>query len=153
MNMHQLRKLIEAVEESGVIEIEVADDDETIRIGRHNGAGSIPASTNPPTIAVLNTADVASPAKASNGMLDSYIVRAPMVGTFYRAPAPDAKPLVEVGDTVSGNEALCIIEALKIQNHIRARIPGKVTAVLVEDAEPVEYDQALFVVSQPQNMC
>ncbi len=153
MNIHQLRKLIEAVEESGVTEIEIADDGETVRIGRHNGVEDTPAPADPSATVVLNTADVAAPTKASNAILDSYIVRAPLVGTFYRAPAPDAKPLVEVGDTVSGNETLCIIEALKIQNHIKAQMPGKITAVLVKDAEPVEYDQALFVVSQPRNGC
>ncbi|MES1941917.1 acetyl-CoA carboxylase biotin carboxyl carrier protein subunit [Salinisphaera sp. T5B8] len=154
MDIRKLKKLIELVEDSGIAELEITEGEESVRIGRYPAPGSIPAA--PPQPAAAAPAPAPAPAEtnnASNSSADDeddtpegHIVRSPMVGTFYRAPAPDAKPFVEVGDKIGPTDTLCIIEAMKMLNQIEAEVAGEVSAVLVENGQPVEFDQPLFVV-------
>lgn len=153
MDIRKLKKLIELVEDSGIAELEITEGEESVRIGRYPAPGSVPAA--PPTQA---PAPVAAPPAAGGGdqpapaakeeddTPDGQIVRSPMVGTFYRAPSPDAKAFVEVGDKIGPSDTLCIIEAMKMLNQIEAEVSGEVSEVLVENGQPVEFDQPLFVV-------
>lgn len=151
MDIRKLKKLIELVEDSGVAELEITEGEDTVRIGRYPPAGSIPAAP-----AMAPAAPVAAPQPAAaepaatevaDNTPDGDSVKSPMVGTFYRAPSPDAQPFVEVGDTVKPGDTLCIIEAMKMLNQIDAEQAGTVSAILVDNGQPVEYDQPLFVIS------
>lgn len=147
MDIRKLKKLIELVQESGIAELEINEGEESVRIGRYPPAGSV-AAAPPATAAPEPPAATEAPAaKTEDDTPEGHIVRSPMVGTFYRAPAPDAKPFVDVGDSVSASDTLCIIEAMKMLNQIEAEVSGKVSAVLVDNGQPVEFDQPLFVVS------
>jgi len=153
MDIRKLKKLIELVEDSGIAELEISEGEESVRIGRYPPPGSVPAA---PTAQA--PAPAAAPPPAAGGEQSSgsnnddddtpegQIVRSPMVGTFYRAPAPDAKPFVDVGDRIGANDTLCIIEAMKMLNQIEAEVSGEISAVLVDNGQPVEFDQPLFVV-------
>ncbi|MBO9471211.1 acetyl-CoA carboxylase biotin carboxyl carrier protein [Endozoicomonas sp. G2_2] len=156
MDIRKLKKLIELVEDSGIAELEITEGEESVRIGRYPAPGSVPAA--PPAQAPA-PAPAAAPPPAAGGdeqpagggqaqddTPEGQIVRSPMVGTFYRAPAPDAKPFVDVGDKIGPNDTLCIIEAMKMLNQIEAEVSGEVSEVLVENGQPVEFDQPLFVV-------
>lgn len=152
MDIRKLKKLIELVEDSGIAELEITEGEESVRIGRYSPAGAQPPAP-PPAYAQPAPAQEAPPASSGGGNASSddqqeegHVVRSPMVGTFYRAPSPDAKSFVEVGDSVGPNDTLCIIEAMKMLNQIEAEVSGKVTKVLVDDGQPVEFDQPLFVV-------
>ncbi|WP_423823385.1 acetyl-CoA carboxylase biotin carboxyl carrier protein [Salinisphaera sp. SPP-AMP-43] len=155
MDIRKLKKLIELVEDSGIAELEITEGEESVRIGRYPPAGSQPSA--PP--AAYMAAPAAAPAEpqapaadnASGGSGDGatpegHVIRSPMVGTFYRAPAPEAKPFVDVGDNVSPSDTVCIIEAMKMLNQIEAEVSGTVSEILVDNGQPVEYDQPLFVV-------
>ncbi|GAB3678862.1 acetyl-CoA carboxylase biotin carboxyl carrier protein [Salinisphaera aquimarina] len=150
MDIRKLKKLIELVEDSGIAELEITEGEESVRIGRYPAPGSVaampqqPQQAAPPAPAPAESAP--APAEAKDDTPDGQIVRSPMVGTFYRAPSPDAKAFVEVGDKVGPSDTLCIIEAMKMLNQIEAEVSGEVTAVLVENGQPVEFDQPLFVV-------
>ena len=151
MDIRKVKKLIELLEESGVAEIEIHEGEESVRISRYT-AGAPPA---PPPVAVA-APPVAAPAasapaaaaeeEAGQAIPEGHIVSSPMVGTFYRAPSPGASPFVEVGQRVSEGDTLCIIEAMKMLNQIEADTSGTIAAILVENAEPVEYGQPLFVI-------
>lgn len=151
MDIRKLKKLIELVEDSGIAELEITEGEESVRIARYPAPGSVPQQPAPPPAAAPQ------PAEAAGGTDDSgdageddapegHVVRSPMVGTFYRAPSPDAKPFVEVGDQIGPNDTLCIIEAMKMLNQIEAEVSGEISAVLAENGQPVEFDQPLFVV-------
>lgn len=149
MDIRKVKKLIELLEESGVAEIEIHEGEESVRISRQ--ASGVPAMPQPmimpaaaPT-AVAPEAPVAAPAAAA-AVPEGHAVNSPMVGTFYRAPSPGAAAFVEVGQRVNVGDTLCIIEAMKMLNQIEADKAGTVTAILVENAEPVEYGQALVVI-------
>lgn len=153
MDIRKLKKLIELVEESGIAELEITEGEESVRIGRYPAPGSVPApppqhySAAPAAPAApAAEAPSAAPAQAEDDTPDGHVVRSPMVGTFYRAPSPDAKAFVDVGDKVGPSDTLCIIEAMKMLNQIEAEISGEISAVLVENGQPVEFDQPLFVV-------
>ncbi|MES1944896.1 acetyl-CoA carboxylase biotin carboxyl carrier protein [Salinisphaera sp. PC39] len=154
MDIRKLKKLIELVEESGIAELEITEGEESVRIGRYPPAGQAPpnyAAPPPPPPAQAPAApsgeSAAEEASAEgDGLPEGHVVRAPMVGTFYRAPSPDAKPFVDVGDRVSTDQTLCIIEAMKMLNQIEAEVSGEVKAILVENGQPVEFDQPLFVI-------
>ncbi|AWN14358.1 acetyl-CoA carboxylase biotin carboxyl carrier protein [Salinisphaera sp. LB1] len=158
MDIRKLKKLIELVEDSGIAELEITEGEESVRIGRYPPAGSQPsapppayAAAPPPAAAPATDAAPASGASASAGgggeaVAEGHIIRSPMVGTFYRAPAPDAKSFVEVGDHIGPNDTVCIIEAMKMLNQIEAETSGTVSEILVENGQPVEYDQPLFVI-------
>lgn len=153
MDIRKLKKLIELVEESGIAELEITEGEESVRIGRYPAGGQAPAQTASP----INIEDRASAGERETDEEDNaaeqeqlpegHIVRAPMVGTFYRSPSPDAHAFVEVGDRVTPEQTLCIIEAMKMLNQIEAEIAGEVKAVLAENGQPVEFDQPLFVIA------
>jgi acetyl-CoA carboxylase biotin carboxyl carrier protein len=155
MDIRKVKKLIELLEESGVSEIEIKEGEETVRISRHPPAGvhafaapvaypaPIAAAPAPPLPAGAPSA--AAPAAAHVHSPDK-VVTAPMVGTFYAAPAPGAKPFVEIGSEVKPGDVLCIIEAMKMMNQIESDKAGKVVSVLVKNGDPVEFGQSLFVI-------
>ncbi|MGD8999426.1 MAG: acetyl-CoA carboxylase biotin carboxyl carrier protein [Granulosicoccaceae bacterium] len=146
MDIRKVKKLIELLEESGIAEIEIKEGEESVRISRSSPnvapvAAAMPAAPAAP-------APVAAPVaeEKAESVPAGHMVRSPMVGTFYRASSPGAKSFVEVGDTVSAGDTLCIIEAMKILNQIEADKSGKITAILVENGQPVEYDEPLFII-------
>jgi len=151
MDLRKLKTLIELVESSGIGELEVQEGEERVRITRAPAAGSSAA----PTATVYTAgAAVAAPALAAAPIeapapaieLEGHFVKSPMVGTFYRAASPGAKPFVEVGDAVQVGDTLCIIEAMKLMNEIEADKAGVVKQVLAENGQPVEYGQPLVVI-------
>jgi acetyl-CoA carboxylase biotin carboxyl carrier protein len=150
MDIRKVKKLIELLEESGVSEIEIKEGEETVRISRHPPGGvhtyaapmayapqAAPLAAAPPAPLAAATAPAHAPDK---------VVTAPMVGTFYSAPAPGAKPFVEIGSEVKPGDVLCIIEAMKMMNQIESDKAGKVVSVLVKNGDPVEFGQSLFVI-------
>ncbi len=152
MDIRKVKKLIELLEESGVAEIEIKEGEESVRISRSSQA--IPQVAVPaPVVAAAPPAAVATPSAApepaattNNDELSGHVVRAPMVGTFYRAPSPGAKPFAEEGQSVKAGDTLCIIEAMKLLNQIEADKTGTIKSVLVENGQPVEYNQPLFII-------
>ena len=156
MDIRKVKKLIELLEESNISEIEIQEGEESVRISRHpNGATwqpqSMPqyAQPAPQQAPAAPTASAAAP-EAEPAPGNSYrgeAVNSPMVGTFYRSPAPGAKSFVEVGDTVKQGDTVCIVEAMKMMNQIEADRDGVVEAILVEDGEPVEFDQPMIVIA------
>jgi acetyl-CoA carboxylase biotin carboxyl carrier protein len=154
MDIRKVKKLIELLEESGIAEIEISEGEESVRISRYPHAGAPPiAMAGPPTPSPAPAPTAAAPAdsqvtEAKDTVSDGHSVHAPMVGTFYNAPSPGAKPFVEVGTIVSPGDTLCIIEAMKMMNQIEAEVGGRVAAILAENGSPVEYGQALFVIEE-----
>ena len=142
MDIRKIKKLIELVEESGITELEVQEEEGTVRISRAAPAVA-PAAIQ---YAAAPVAPVAAPAAAPAAEVSGHQVRSPMVGTFYRSPSPEAKAFVEVGQTVKVGDALCIVEAMKMMNRIEADKAGVVKAILVNDGEAVEFDQPLIVI-------
>lgn len=150
MDIRKIKKLIELLEESGINEIEIREGEESVRITR-TAAGAqhayvmpqhfAPAAPPAPAASVTEAAVAAAPA-----LPEGHAVVAPMVGTFYRAPSPGAKPFVEVGQSVSVGDTLCIIEAMKMLNQIEADKAGVIKAILVENGQPVEYGQPMFII-------
>jgi acetyl-CoA carboxylase biotin carboxyl carrier protein len=147
MDLRKLKTLIDLVQNSGISELEISEGEEKIRIAKHFTAApattvvSMPASA-PLAVAPAPTseADVA-PVKA-----EGHIMKAPMVGTFYRSSSPDASPFVEVGQTVKEGDTLCVIEAMKLMNEIEADISGVIKAIQVENGQAVEFGQPMFVI-------
>ncbi|MDH5217765.1 MAG: acetyl-CoA carboxylase biotin carboxyl carrier protein [Gammaproteobacteria bacterium] len=151
MDIRKIKKLIELLDESGVAEIEIHEGEESVRISRYGAAAPAPVYAAP-AVAPAAAAPVAAPT-AEAPAVDSgssipagHAVKSPMVGTFYRSSSPGSKPFVEVGQSVSVGETLCIVEAMKILNQIEADKSGVIKAVLVENGQPVEYDQPMFVI-------
>ncbi|KOE76074.1 acetyl-CoA carboxylase [Vibrio parahaemolyticus] len=151
MDIRKIKKLIELVEESGIAELEISEGEESVRISRHGTAA--PAPVHYAATPVAAPAPVAAPvadapaAEAPAAAVPAgHQVLSPMVGTFYRSPSPDAKSFVEVGQKVNAGDTLCIVEAMKMMNQIEADKSGVVTAILVEDGQPVEFDQPLVVI-------
>ncbi len=153
MDLRKLKKLIDLVQESGIAELEITEGEEKVRIARGGAisvtplaAGTppapVPAGAVVPPVAAVPMATAAAPETAPEG----HVVKSPMVGTFYRSPSPDAKPFVEVGATVKAGETICVLEAMKLMNEIEADASGIVKAILVENGQPVEYGQALFII-------
>jgi acetyl-CoA carboxylase biotin carboxyl carrier protein len=148
MDIRKVKKLIELLEESGIAEIEIKEGEEAVRISRHPVGAPVAFQAAPMVAAPAATAPVAEAAApaAGSAVPAGHTVNSPMVGTFYRAPSPNASPFVEVGQRVNVGDTLCIIEAMKMLNQIEADKAGSITAILVDNAEPVEYGQALFVI-------
>jgi acetyl-CoA carboxylase biotin carboxyl carrier protein len=153
MDIRKVKKLIELLEESGVAEIEIHEGEESVRISRQSAAVTPLLAAAPYAVAAPGPVPAAAPASplAAQAPVEAvapqgHTVDSPMVGTFYRAPSPGATPFVEVGSRVNVGDTLCIIEAMKMLNQIEADKAGVIEAVLVENAEPVEYGQALFVI-------
>jgi acetyl-CoA carboxylase biotin carboxyl carrier protein len=146
MDIRKIKKLIEIIEESGIAEIEIKEGEEFVRISRYSAAPA-PVAYAPQPMAPVAAAPAAAPVSAvSEEVITGHIVKSPMVGTFYRSASPGAKPFTDVGQKVQAGDTLCIIEAMKILNQIEADKTGTVTKILVENAEPVEYGQPLFVI-------
>lgn len=149
MDLRKLKKLIDLVQESGISELEVTEGEEKVRIAKHFAVPVQPQQYAMP----MPAQPAPAPAGASTVNLDDedelpegHVVKAPMVGTFYRSPSPGAGPFVEVGHTVKQGDTLCIIEAMKLLNEIEADASGVVKAILVENGQPVEYGEPLFVI-------
>ncbi len=149
MDIRKVKKLIELLEESQVAEIEIHEGEESVRISRM--PQGVPAQTviqaAPPGVAAPLQAAPAAPVADEPAVPAGHTVSSPMVGTFYEAASPGARPFVEIGQQVNIGDTLCIIEAMKMLNQIEADKSGKVTARLVENGQPVEFGQALFVIS------
>jgi acetyl-CoA carboxylase biotin carboxyl carrier protein len=147
MDIRKVKKLIELVEESGIDELEIHEADESVRIARRRAAAATQVAVPPaPAPAPVAAAPEAVETAAEDAVPEGDLVTAPMVGTFYQAPSPGAKPFVSVGASVQTGDTLCIIEAMKILNQIEADRGGTVRAVLAEDGQPVEFGQPLFVI-------
>ncbi|HYP81065.1 MAG TPA: acetyl-CoA carboxylase biotin carboxyl carrier protein [Steroidobacteraceae bacterium] len=153
MDIRKVKKLIELLEESGIAEIEIKEGEEAVRISRMPTGAMVPQYFQaPPAVAapaaLKHDAPVAAgvPTPLARRKDDANIVPAPMVGTFYAAGSPTAKPFVQVGDDVKEGQVLCIIEAMKMMNQIESDRAGKVTAIMVKNGEAVEFGQPLFVV-------
>ena len=146
MDLRKLKTLIELVESSGIAELEISEGEERVRIVR-SGAAVQHVYTAPQPQATFAPQLADAPAEpAEPAIPDGHVVKSPMVGSFYRSPSPGAKPFVEVGQSVSAGDTLCIIEAMKLLNEIEADQSGVISAVLVESGHPVEYGQPLFVI-------
>jgi len=154
MDIRKVKKLIELLEESGITEIEIHEGEESVRVSR--GAAGSPVTVQGTAAvgqdapaAALNRADGSTARGApAEPVLEGHVVRAPMVGIFYESPASGKPPFVELGKAVRQGEILCVIEAMKIMNQIEADASGIVSRVLVENGEPVEYGQPLFVIRE-----
>jgi acetyl-CoA carboxylase biotin carboxyl carrier protein len=149
MDIRKVKKLIELLEESGVAEIEIHEGEESVRISRYapNAQLAVQAAAPlPAPAAVAPPLEPVAEQPAGKSVPVGHTVNSPMVGTFYRAPSPGVKAFVEVGQQVSEGETLCIIEAMKMLNQIEADKSGTIAAILVDNAEPVEYGQPLFVI-------
>lgn len=144
MDIRKIKKLIELVEESGITELEVQEEEGTVRISR--AAPAVAPAAIQYAAAPAAAPVAAAPAEAPAAEISGHQVRSPMVGTFYRSPSPEAKAFVEVGQTVKVGDALCIVEAMKMMNRIEADKAGVVKAILVNDGEAVEFDQPLIVI-------
>lgn len=148
MDLRKLKKLIDLVEESGISELEITEGEEKVRISRVLATGAHqPIYAPAPAAAPVIPVSAPSPATAAEPATpEGHAVRSPMVGTFYRAPSPGAKAFVEVGQSVNPGDTLCIIEAMKLLNEIEADQGGTIKAILVENGQPVEYGEPLFII-------
>jgi acetyl-CoA carboxylase biotin carboxyl carrier protein len=150
MDLRKLKTLIDLVQQSGIAELEITEGEEKVRISRfgaHGAQAAIPQPMMMPATAIP-AAELAETAAAAEAPAEAegHAVKSPMVGTFYRSSAPGAKSFVEVGQTVKTGETVCIIEAMKLLNEIEADRDGVIKAILVENGQPVEYGQPLFVI-------
>ena len=159
MDLEKIRELLKIVAESGLAEVEMEIGDEIKLVARQNAPASVIAAPPPEVIAVTTPAP-AAPAMAASSTettlnepeappsptTDGAVVKAPLVGTFYRSPAPDAEPFIDIGDRVQRGDTLCIIEAMKVMNEIESEVAGIVKQILVENEKAVEYEQPLFVI-------
>ena len=143
MDIRKVKKLIELLEESGIAEIEIHEGEESVRISRNAAAGSVPAAAPVAIAAAPAPAAAAAPAEE---VIEGHVLNSPMVGSFYRAPSPGAKDFVDIGSKVNVGDTLCIIEAMKLLNQIEADKAGTIKAILVENGQPVEYNQPLFII-------
>jgi acetyl-CoA carboxylase biotin carboxyl carrier protein len=155
LDIRKVKKLIELLEESGIAEIEIKEGEEAVRISRMPTGGIVthvqPAVMQAPAVAAAPAAAQAAPAAgaapaAPARRANEHVVAAPMVGTFYGAPSPGAKPFVEIGSEVKEGQVLCIIEAMKMMNQIESDKAGKITAIMATNGDPVEFGQPLFVI-------
>jgi len=150
MDIRKVKKLIELLDESGIAEIEITEGEESVRISRY--AAHAPMAPVAAPVAAAAPAPAAVPAEAAAAPIeeDGYLVTAPMVGSFYGASSPGAAPYVQVGDRVNEGDTLCIIEAMKMMNQIEADVSGVIKSIRVQNGDPVEYGQTLFVIDQRQ---
>ena len=154
MDIRKIKKLIELVEESGITELEVSEEEGTVRISRAApvvAAPEVQYTAAPTPVAAPAAALAAAPSAPAaaapvSNEVSGHAVLSPMVGTFYRSPSPDAKPFIEVGQSVKVGDALCIVEAMKMMNRIESDKAGVVKAILVNDGEAVEFDQKLVII-------
>ena len=155
MDIRKIKKLIELLEESGIAEIEIKEGEEALRISRMP-TGTAAAHHPLPPMAMPMAAPLAAPVQAAaprpaetaaaKAKANEHVITAPMVGTFYGAPSPGAKPFIEIGDEIKVGQVLCIIEAMKMMNQIESDKAGRVTSIMARNGDPVEFGQPLFVV-------
>ncbi|PTR14206.1 MULTISPECIES: acetyl-CoA carboxylase biotin carboxyl carrier protein [unclassified Nitrosospira] len=150
MDLRKLKKLIDLVEESGIAELEITEGEEKVRISKSSssaqGAVTQRVTTAPQQAPLLSPPAGSPEPQAAETIPEGHIVKSPMVGTFYRSSAPGAPAFVEVGQTVKEGDTLCIVEAMKLLNEIESDKSGVIRAVLVENGQPVEYGEPLFVI-------
>ena len=149
MDLRKLKKLIDLVQESGISDLEVTEGEEKVRIAKHYGTvAAAPQQYYAPPPPVALGAPVASSVNLDDEdeLPEGHIVKSPMVGTFYRSPSPGADAFVQIGQTVKQGETICIIEAMKLLNEIEADASGVIKAILVENGEPVEFGEPLYVI-------
>jgi acetyl-CoA carboxylase biotin carboxyl carrier protein len=152
MDLRKLKKLIDLVQESGIAELEITEGEEKVKIVRGGRVVTEMVVAPAPLAAPAPAAPAGVPAAAATAPaeaappVEGHVLKSPMVGTFYRAPSPGAKPFVEVGDTVKAGQTVCIIEAMKLLNEIEADKDGVVKAILAENGQPVEYGEPLLVI-------
>ena len=155
MDLRKLKKLIDLVQESGIAELEITEGEEKVKIVKGGTVSITPASAAALGLSAAGTPELRpappppGPAAAAEppAAQEGHVVKSPMVGTFYRSSSPDAKPFVEVGQAVKEGQTICIIEAMKLMNEIEADAGGTVKAILVENGQPVEYGQPLFILA------
>ena len=142
MDIRKIKKLIEMLQDSDLTEIEVKEGEESVRIARGNSR-TIEAAPAP-----IIHSSTSSPVEKNEVSLDKSgsIIKSPIVGTFYRKPSPDKPPFIEIGSNVNAGDVVCIVEAMKMMNEIKSEFTGKVSAINIEDGEPVEFDQSLIVI-------
>lgn len=152
MDIRKVKKLIELLEESGIDELEIHEGEESVRISRHSKQiAQQPIYAAAPQQAAAPTSAAPAPAAAADAApacpkYNGTVARSPMVGTFYRAGSPDSEEFVTVGQTVKKGDVLCIVEAMKMMNHIEAEVGGVIESILVDNGQAVEYDQPLFTI-------
>lgn len=149
MDLRKLKKLIDLVQESGISELEVTEGEEKVRIAKHYGVAAapmqyampaqMPAASSAPAVSAVNLDD-------EDDLAEGHAVKSPMVGTFYRSPSPGADAFVQIGSVVKKGDTLCIIEAMKLLNEIESDADGTVKAILLDNGEPVEFGEPLFVI-------
>ncbi len=153
MDIRKIKKLIELLEQSSLTEIEITEDDDRIRLSRqqkeqpqaqHFVMPAAPQQPPQPSQAAPQPAAASSESQPDNDEPSGQLVRSPMVGTFYASPSPDAEPFVKVGQSVDVGDTLCMVEAMKMFNQIESEFKGKIKRILVENAQPVEFDEPLF---------
>jgi acetyl-CoA carboxylase biotin carboxyl carrier protein len=147
VDLRKLKKLIDLVQESGIGELEITEGEEKVRISRNTPPAqpAAPAPAAPPAVAQTPVAPPA-PKQEEPSYPEGHVLKSPMVGTFYRSATPGGPPFVEVGQTISEGDTLCIIEAMKLLNEIEADKGGVIKAILVENGQPVEYGEPLFII-------
>ena len=151
MDLRKLKKLIDLVQESGISELEVTEGEEKVKIVKHGAPSPAQTFVHVPAASAALPAPTAAPAAAgsappaADALPEGHVVKSPMVGTFYRASSPEAKNFVELGQNVAEGDPLCIIEAMKLMNEIDSDAGGVVKAILVENGQPVEFGQPLFI--------
>ncbi|NND65048.1 MAG: acetyl-CoA carboxylase biotin carboxyl carrier protein [Gammaproteobacteria bacterium] len=155
VDIRKVRKLIELLDESDVSEIEITEGEEGVRVSRFPqnppaittvAAPSVTHGVAPAAVAPTAPAETPTPETTESALPEGHIIRAPMVGTYYSAPMPGAKAFSEIGMDITKGQTICIIEAMKMMNQIESDIDGKVSAMLVDNGDPVEFDQPLFVI-------
>lgn len=153
MDLRKLKTLIDLVSESGVAELEITEGDDHVRIVNRTSVATVAAPAVVPAVAAVPAAPVAQPPAVVNPPQvsedkpeDRQTINSPMVGTFYRAPSPGAKPFVDIGQKVKAGDTVCIIEAMKLLNEIEAEADGVIKEILIENGDPVEFGQPLFVI-------
>ena len=146
MDLRKLKKLIDLVETSGIAELEITEGEEKVRIAKSIAGTPMMMAPAQHLPAATNVA-AAAPAPAEDSEPEGHVIRSPMVGTFYRASAPGAKEFVEVGQSINAGDTVCIIEAMKLLNEIESDQSGVIKAILVENGQPVEYGEPLFVIA------
>ncbi len=152
MDLRKLKKLIDLVQDSGIAELEITEGEEKVRItsvvpGSHTVYAQAPMMA-PAVAHAPMAAPTSAPVAAEAAEPEGHVVKSPMVGTFYRSPSPTAKAFVEVGQSVKAGDTLCIIEAMKLMNEIESEVKGRIVRILVENAQPVEFGQKLFLVER-----
>jgi acetyl-CoA carboxylase biotin carboxyl carrier protein len=147
MDLRKLKKLIDLVQESGIAELEITEGEEKVKIVKGGEATVTPLAPATAAPSAAASAAAVAAALAEEPALEGHVLKAPMVGTFYRAASPESKPFVEVGQSIKAGETVCIIEAMKLMNEIEADATGVIKAILVENGQPVEYGQPLFIIA------